>query len=483
MSASLQYRASNKRQPVHSVRQQQHNPINGGSFSTTNNRIDFRIPPEFATFLSCDDTRLKFDYTLTAGTQAAANLPYIKANSSTSLIQSIQVRVGSEVIEHITDYKRLHAVLQPLYVDTYQQVSSLNVEDPAKATAGLLQSTAGGLGQSGALAASSSAAVTTTPVAKSFSVSLPLILSSVGTAAKKAFPLAFIANDLHISIVLVDDIKKAFYAGNGATSSPLLATATVAVTNVVLDCKHITYPSEVVNKMMNSVGGELVYDGCQNITANSGAISYASAGKQYFILPNCQYSNIFNITQTHFVSPTLAGDDLAYQPSLFVSNSRVQIDGRYINNRGLTFGNSTAADQNTAELAMSAFYSNRRNADVDDINTSFRAKKTFANTSGWGCRNITGNPTASVTGSFQLGTASVLVARQFETCMCSHNLSNSQYLGRLRRGENTRGKEVVLEQDYSNTSTSVVSVFNSYIYSIGVKYIVNLKTGQMRVEM
>ena len=43
MSSSLQYRASNKRQPVHSVRQQSHNPINGGSFSTTNNRIDFRI--------------------------------------------------------------------------------------------------------------------------------------------------------------------------------------------------------------------------------------------------------------------------------------------------------------------------------------------------------------------------------------------------------------------------------------------------------
>ena len=234
---------------------------------------------------------------------------------------------------------------------------------------------------------------------------------------------------------------------------------------------------------MNSVGGELVYDGCQNITANSGAISYASAGKQYFILPNCQYSNIFNITQTHFVAPTLGGDDLAYQPSLFVSNSRVQIDGRYVNNRGLTFGNSTVADQNTAELAMSAFYSNRRNVDVDDINTSFRPKYSFANASGWGCRNITGNPSASVSGSYQPATASVEVARQFDMCMCSHNLSNSQYLGRLRRGENTRGKEVVLEQDYSNTSTSTVSVFNSYIYSIGVKYIVNLKTGQMRVEM
>lgn len=493
MSQNTQYVAANERLPVLRTKMVSHNPTNGGVFGPSNKRINFRIPPEEGTFLDGDDLRLAFDFQFKSSSDSAENYyPFMKAGSSNSLIDSIEVKVGQETIEIVESYARTRAVLEPLYVDPFQSVTSGNVEDPVKCTAFEWTEIVYGQGSVPSTNLVNGATLAKKYTGPLISVSLPLILNTIGAAQKVSFPLTFCKHDLHVNINLVDNINRAIYGALKLVESAYNADATFIVTNVRLICKHVTYGPEVIDEMRRISGKELVYDGMQNITANSGAISYASAGQQDFILPNCQFSNLLNVTQSHYVSPTTTGDDIAYQPALQVVNSRLSIGGNYVNNRGLSFGNAGAteadAQQNVSEFAMSAFYSNRRIVDVDDINTSLRATTlgfgSAITVTGWG-PNLLGaeNPSASVTkASYNNGTASDLVTAQFKKFFTSHNISDAQFEGRLRQGKNTINQEVVLQNNYQNTSSSTVPVYNHYIYLVNVKYILDMELGTMRTE-
>lgn len=377
-------------------------PSNGTKFTKDSPFIEIPITVRKNGFLVPAETTLNFTWRAqpNAAAIAANNYDiYASTAGSHALLNKVTLHQGSNELECVSDWNRLHANMKVLYEDPYQANGNGSVRDPVLScpcksqnddgtfkykttTTGNKQGaifpqcrTVGinlNLDADGNCRAAANPPATTTENSKAYSnyfkCSLSLsALDLLGSSAQKLLPLS-VANDFRLRIHLEKDIYKCYYAdrariddtaGTGYPSAaPIMpSSSSYEITDVSLSTKSIAYDDAMWDLMKKSVGGGgskniLKFNGTQLRTSNV-TTNYSSYFQE--IVPNSQWTNLQSAICFPY-QPTMSpnGDNLGSCWGNGIYQAQFSVDGVQFPQLPVGSGDSLYPATALPELIMSA---------------------------------------------------------------------------------------------------------------------------------
>ena len=394
-------------------------PSNGTTFLKSSPFIEIPITVRKNGFLVPNETTLSLTWEAQpeADPTTANNFAiYASSAGSHALINRVTLHQGSNELECVSDWNRLHANMKVLYEDPYQANGNGSARDPAlSAPAKEDYSTGnynedvldesskrGGIypqcrtvginlnldanGNTQAIGGANPPGVTTEGTKKySNKIKACLSLSALdllGSSAQKLLPLS-VANDFRLRIHLEKDVYKCYHAlqprvtAAGGTYPPtgkspaMPETSGYRITDVSLNTKVISYDDEMWDKMLKSVKAKAVQGkGC---SSNSGGADGSNILKwngvqmrtsnvnttydSYFqeIVPNSQWTNL----QSAIVFPYLPllsanGDNLAECWGNGIYQAQFAVDGVQFPQLPVGEGDSNNPATSLSQLVFSA---------------------------------------------------------------------------------------------------------------------------------
>ena len=505
VNESTVFKSNNEHTKSFDVQDVRYHPSNGGEFTVS--QSDFIEIPIGITkngFVNPGRTTLNMTWlpTVTGAATGTYKL-FSSVAGSHALIERVCVYQGSNLLEEVTDWNRAFATSSVLYSSPSQAKGNGSVRDSALASnydSHYATSTAASLNVPTPWNRATGTAISTeatTPVGYAQECSLAFELSDLlGPAAEKLLPTG-LANPIRVRIYITKQVEKVMH-GLATLASGLISStytsADVTITNVSLDTQLITYDDDTMNRMIAAAGGsknnKLRWSGTQVRCAR--ALTDYSSDVQA-IVPNSQWTNLKAMVCSPFM-PTMSktGDNFAnwgnglYQAQLMVDGAPFPL--QYT-------GNGSALDpgRSLSQLVMSAVNCNRRACEVYTANTSFFPwTSTVLEPAPWATSNCnaasnTIPSTAPDNSLFAAFPQSGLALSQIQSIEKSpvnfmYGFTLSDYSeGRVRRGQDTRARQVVLNLRQSNTipggSTSCQTLCIQYV---GVEYELDLETGTIR---
>ena len=506
VNESTVFKSNNEHTKSFDVQDVRYHPSNGGEFTVS--QSDFIEIPIGITkngFINPGRTTLNMNWVpKVTGAATGTYQLFSSVAGSHALIERVCVYQGSNLLEEVTDWNRAFATSSVLYSNPSQAKGNGSVRDSALASnydSHYATSSATSLNFATAWNRATGKTISSealTPIGESQECSLAFELSDLlGPAAEKLLPTG-LANPIRVRIYLTKQIEKVMHGMATMASGLITSTYTsadVTITNVSLDTQLITYDDDTMNRMIAAAGGsesnKLRWSGTQVRCAR--AVTDYSSDVQA-IVPNSQWTNLKAMVCCPF-QPTMSktGDNFAnwgnglFQAQLMIDGSPFPL--QYV-------GNGSALDpgRSVSQLVMSAVNCNRRACEVYTANTSFIpwTSSTTAPASPWTTSNCNASantrPSVAPDNSLFLappvsGTAN----SQLQTCEKSpvnfcYGFTLSDYSeGRVRRGQDTRARQVVLNLRQANDIPSSSSPCQTLcIQYVGVEYELDLQNGTIR---
>ena len=509
MNRSVQYQPQSAFIRPKSVELRQHTPASGagpyvggsggGEFIEWNIRgSDFLNPA--ATRLCCDYTAKPATQTTTA--TATYNI-FAAMGGLASSIRQIEVLCGSDLLERVSDMGRQHVVLSNLSCN-YQQLG-MNAscfdlyEDNAQSDAN--SSDSGGRPNGKKL---NSGAAAVNPVGQTFSCCIPLSLSSVFGGNSPYIPLCFLDQPLTLRVYLTNNVQESYvgYAADRTGTVGPPAGSTFELSNVSLQCQHISYDAPEYDKIRAEVAakGVVLWDVVQ-YRSSTATCSYSST--DYCLLGDTSFRDVKQIYVNRWY-PSLGPSSVSMgcSPGNGIRSQNISIDGELV--LGVDLGQGGDALGSSAEFAISAIASAGRDAaDINDINTCLQPQTPLTQTGAaitqgrsWGFTPLndvqirpgayvatvgvpTNAPTALAATLAPLGNDNKSIDPYF---YCSgYNLVETDDPTRHRRGRDLTGRQVIVESHQTNSITATECVQQA-IMVIGAKMILDYNNKTLRCE-
>jgi hypothetical protein len=506
VNESTVFKSNNEHTKSFDVQDIRYHPSNGGEFTVS--QSDFIEIPIGITkngFINPGRTTLNMTWLpkVTGADATGAYTLFSSVAGSHALIERVCVYQGSNLLEEVTDWNRAFANSSVLYSSPSQAKGNGSVRDSAIASnfnAGYATSDTVSLNvptpwnRATGIAISSEAV---SPVGAKQECALAFELSDLlGPAAEKLLPTG-LANPIRVRIYITKQIEKVFHGlatGVSGVATSTYVGADATITNVSLDTQLITYDDDTMNKMIAAAGGsksnKLRWSGTQVRCAR--AITDYSADVQA-IVPNSQWSNLKAMVCAPFL-PVMSktGDNFAnWGNGLY--QAQLMIDGAPFPLQYTGDGSSLDPGRSLSQLVMSAVNCNRRACEVYTANTSFYPWiSTTAKPAPWTTSNCntSSNTIPSVAPNNSLFAAyppsglatsnTQYIEKSPVNFMYGFTLSDYSE-GRVRRGQDTRARQVVLNLRQSNTIPPATASCNTLcIQYIHAEYELDLENGSIR---
>jgi len=459
-----------------------HTPINGSTFTKNSNYIEFRLNPD-GTFIDAPRTRLNLVFSAKSDVAGSGVHGVYTSPSIWSVFTSFEVRQGGNILERSQDQNRMYSALSKIYSSTIQNETIGSITDlinppnaaiPNQCAVGVKISTGDDA---------------TTPAFRKRTISVPITLSNLfGPSARKAYPNALLREPTTIRLYLTPNVEEVLYAMAVGATPTYNSAATYVLTDVSLEMVHIRYGQDVMARIRDNMNdSEVTWDGVQSISSIN-SMSYASTAR--CILPNTSYSDVRNVIINQFY-PVLASNQITMgcSPLNGTYQSQLFLDGNPIaRNRpiGAQYANNPIAS--VPELAQSILDLNRPFCVVDDTNTQLglsRGNKTASKLAYTNCntKGATSRPyeipdtAIPKIDKFPL-TADTPVPPYFG--LVGFNLVRNGDPSRASIGHDCRGRQLVYEARQTNTITDTNLCMVQAIMCVGVKYVLDTRSGIIR---
>ena len=479
---TIEYQARNAHVEAIQCNRIKHTPINGSTFTKSSNYIEFRLNND-GTFIDAPRTRLNLVFSAKSDVAGSGVHGVYTSPSIWSVFTSWEVRQGGNILERSQDANRMYTALSKVYSSTIQNETIGSITDlinppnsniPNQCAVGVKISTG---------------ADSTKPAFKTRTISVPITLSNLfGPSARKSYPNALLRESTTIRLYLTPNVEEVLYAMSVGATPTYDSAATYVLTDVSLEMVHIRYGPDVMSRIRDNMNdSEVSWDGVQSISSIN-SISYANTAR--CILPNTSYSDVRNVIINQFY-PVLASNSVSMgcSPLNGTYQSQLFLDGNPIaRNRpiGAQYANNPIAS--VPELAQSVLDLNRPFCVVDDTNTQIglsRGNKTASKLCYTNCntKGATSRPyeipssAVPIISNFPL-TADTPVAPYFG--LVGFNLVRNGDPSRASIGHDCRGRQLVYEARQTNTITDTNLCMVQAIMCVGVKYVLDTRSGILR---
>jgi hypothetical protein len=500
-------------------------PTNGSAYQCPrDNFIEISIPVHKNGFLVAPSCRLNMTWKpavvpATADATAGLNL-YANQIGSAGLIQKIELYNGSALIEEIDHYNRAYAGLQHLYLDPYQTGGNACARDPAicpqyikqyldaTTPANSVYETdipATGVQIGNAVGKTTPTAGANEGLTSTIKCSLSLELSDLlGSASKKLLPMG-LTNPYRLRIFLARDVTQVIhcYSADATTNvATTPASAVVNISDVSLTAKVITYDDETMDKMLASVGkkdGVLQWNGVQlrQSVCNTPFNSEVQA-----IVPNSQWSNLVGMTCFPYWNVSNWNGDPYGNFGNGTYQAQLQIDGKPFPQQYVGNGNSLCPETSLSELIISSVNCARPTCQIYSSHTQCHRTEqpsvsggVYTTTAPAGTSNCNYlaygivpdafTPSNSQLNAYPNSITSSIRLHSKVTPFFSYGfrLASTEH-GKLEDGADTRGRQCVIHLRQANTLTGAgAGALTLVSQQVGVRYILDMNRGTIRVEM
>jgi len=507
VNESTLFKSNNQHTPSFDVQDVRYHPSNGGEFTVSKSPY-IEIPLTICKngFLNPGRTVLNMNWVakVTGTASTGTYRLFSTVAGSHALIDRVCVYQGSNLLEEVSDWNRAFTTSSVLYTNPSQAKGNGSVRDSSlcsnfdshyssTAVSSLNISTAWNRATGKSISDESTlpTSIDTQECSLAFELS-----DLLGPGAEKLLPVG-LANPIRVRIYITKDVEKVIYGmatGPSGVVASTYAGADITITNVSIDSQLITYDDETMNKMLASSGVsenmKLRWSGTQVRCAR--AVTDYSSNVQA-IVPNSQWTNLKAVVCAPFY-PVMSktGDNYAnfgnglYQAQMMIDGNPFPME--YVGN-----GSALEPGRSVSQLVMSAVNCNRRACEVYTANTSFIPWTSTASTPvPWTTTNCNTSantpPSATPTNSlFSAPPISGTANSHFQTCGKSppnfcYGFTLSDYCeGRVRRGQDTRARQVVLNLRQSNTIPANSNACSTLcIQYVGVEYELDLQNGTIR---
>tara|TARA_R110001606_G_scaffold97232_1_gene214864 strand:- start:159 stop:1634 length:1476 start_codon:yes stop_codon:yes gene_type:complete len=462
-----------------------HTPINGSTFTKTNDFIEFRLNPD-GTFIDAPRTRLNLKLSATGGVSSAST-GIFTSPSIWSVFTRLEIRQGGRILENVIDQNRTYSALSKIYTSTNQSQMVGSITDCYEVPATTQQN----ISAVGIKLSTGSDPVQ--PVYRTHNVSVPLALSNLlGSSASKAYPNAMLKEPTMIRLYITNNVEEVLYAQAVGSTPTYNADTTFTLKDVSLEMTHIRYGPEVMSQIKGEAEGdnEVMWDGVQCISSTN-SIGYSSTER--VIMPGTSYSDVRNVIIQQWY-PTLASNQITMgcSPLNGTYQAQLYLDGNPIaRNRPVGASRSNEPINSVAELAQSVLSLVRPFNVIDDANTQISLSRSVTASStrlNFTNNNAGGGPTGR---PYDLVTTPVPLTSIFSPVV---NHASGVYFGyvgfdlvrngdpsRAQIGHDLRGRQLVYEARQTNaipgaTTPCVVQA----ILNVGVKYVLDRSAGTLR---